>query len=219
MLTFSPSAQSSKLRQTALHLVLAAVVTSVFALSAFAAAPQADSDDQNDNKNVDIRTPVGDAHIGTDADARKIGLPVYPGARIRKSKDKDNNSANFGIFTSAFGIKLLVADYDSDETPGKLVAYYREKLKKYGPVLECHTSKHGLHMDAGDGDSDSSTSDTSRSTDKSLKCGGDNTGDDIELKVGTEDNQHIVAIESGESGKGSSFALVYVHMRGKQADI
>ena len=46
---------------------------------------------------------------------------------------------------------------------------------------------------------------------KDLKCEGDNSGDVIELKAGTEDNQHLVAIEP--AGKGSTFALVYVQTR------
>ncbi len=35
--------------------------------------------DSNQNKNLDIHSSVGDLHVGSDADARKIGLPLYPG--------------------------------------------------------------------------------------------------------------------------------------------
>jgi hypothetical protein len=51
-----------------------------------------------------------------------------------------------------------------------------------------------------------------------LKCE-QNSGPVTELKVGTEDNQRVVAIEPRDAGKGSSFALVYVHSRGKRGDI
>ena len=54
---------------------------------------------------------------------------------------------------------------------------------------------------------------------KELKCEGDNTGPVTELKVGTEDNEHVVAIEPNHTGKGTNFALVYVHTHGKQGDI
>jgi hypothetical protein len=43
------------------------------------------------------------------------------------------------------------------------------------------------------------------------------SGKNVELKVGTDENQHIVAVES--EGKGSSFSLVYVRTHGKEADI
>ena len=34
-----------------------------------------------DDKNVDIKTPMGGIHVSNDADVRDTGLPVYPGAR------------------------------------------------------------------------------------------------------------------------------------------
>ena len=53
---------------------------------------------------------------------------------------------------------------------------------------------------------------------KELKCE-ENSGPVTELKVGTEDNQHVVAVEPRDASKGSTFALVYVHTRGKRGDI
>jgi hypothetical protein len=166
--------------------------------------------DGNEDKKLDIRSSVGDVHVGSDADARKIGLPLYPGARL-KSDDKSRDNANLSIFTEAFGFKLVVAHYDSDDAPGKVIDFYREKLKKYGKVIECHTREHGGDVDVHADDKDSDGS-------KELKCEGDNTGPVTELKVGTEDHQHVVAIEAN-GGSGSTFALVYVHARGKQGDI
>jgi hypothetical protein len=190
-----------------------AIVLSVPGINA--RAQQADKGSQD--KHLDIRSSAGDVHLGNDADVRDIGLPVYPGARLRHDEE-NKNSANVGIFTSAFGIKLVAVHYDSDDAPSKLIAYYRDKLKKYGKVLECHTSERGgdVHVNAGNTDSTESH-DSPQS--KMLKCEGDNTGNDVELKVGTEDNQHIVAVEPAEKGAGSTFALVYLRTRGKQGDI
>jgi hypothetical protein len=198
------------------RLALAAAFALLLSLPALnAEAQQADQGTQD--KHVDIRSSAGDLHMGNDADVRDIGLPVYPGARLRRD-DHDKNSANVAIFTSAFGIKLVAVHYDSDDAPAKLIAYYRDKLKKYGKVLECHSSEHSgdVHVNAGDHDSNESN-DSPKS--KELKCEGDNTGKDVELKVGTEDNQHIVAVEPAEKGAGSTFALVYLHTRGKQGEI
>jgi hypothetical protein len=39
----------------------------------------------------------------------------------------------------------------------------------------------------------------------------------VELKAGSDDNQHIVSIDP--EGKGSDFAIVWVRLRGKQGDI
>ena len=180
------------------------------ALAVALALPVLAQDSGHQNKNLDISSSAGDLHIGSDADARKTGLPLYPGARL-KSDDDNKSQANLSILTEAFGMKLVVAKYDSDEAPAKIIDFYRDKLKKYGKVLECHTQKHGGDVEVQEDSKDSKDS-------KELKCD-ENSGPVTELKVGTEDNQHIVAIEPREAGKGSTFALVYVHTRGKRGDI
>src|SRR5215471_9496247 len=43
-----------------------------------------------EDKNVDIRTPIGGIHVSNDVDAKDTGLPVYPGARPAK-KENDND--------------------------------------------------------------------------------------------------------------------------------
>jgi hypothetical protein len=181
----------------------------VFALTiatfSFAAQPQKS---ESPDKSFDVRSSAGDLHLGSDADARKAGLSLYPGARAHH--DKENSDAvNIGVLTEAFGMKLVVARYDSDDAPDKIIDYYRQQLKKYGKVLECHTSEHGGGAHVDDDDKHS----------KELKCEGDNTGPVTELKVGTEDNQHVVAVEPNNGHSGATFDLIYVHTRGKQGDI
>ena len=181
----------------------AALAVAILSLPGF--AQQSDTQD----KPFDVQSSVGDMHVGKDADARKAGLPLYPGARPKV--EKDNDPLNFGILTESFGLKLVVAKYESDDGPAKVIDFYRDKLKKYGKVLECHSQKHGGDVDVHEDDKDSKGS-------KELKCEQD-SGPVTELKVGTEDNQHVVAVEPRDSGKGSTFALVYVHTRGKRGDI
>src|SRR5271157_3436675 len=127
----------------------------------------AQSYDSND-KSVDIRSSVGSLHAGSDADPREVGLPVYPGARLKRDDNQDKNSANLALLTSAFGMKLVVINYASDDAPDKIIAFYRDKLKKYGKVLECRTSSDGTNVQTHH-DDDSQES-------KQLKCDGDNTG-------------------------------------------
>jgi len=193
------------------HLVFTLVLTVGLALSVF--AQQSDTQD----KPFDVRSSVGDMHVGKDADAAKQGLPLYPGARPKQ--EKDNDPLNFGILTESFGVKLMVAKYESDDAPAKVIDFYRGKLKKYGKVLECHSQKHGGDVEVHDTDSDSDKDSKDKDKDsKELKCE-QSSGPVTELKVGTEDNQHVVAVEPGDAGKGATFALVYVHTRGKRGDI
>src|SRR6267143_5076777 len=160
-----------------------------------AAAQNTNSDDQD--KNLDIQL-----HVGKDADAQKVGLPLYPGARL-KHDEENRHRANFALLTGAFGMKLVIASYDSGDAPRKVIAYYREQLKRYGRVLECRTQESGdVHANVHTQESKDS---------KQLKCDGDNAGNIVELKAGTQDNLHVVSVEPSETGKGSTFALVYVY--------
>ena len=170
--------------------------------------PAVAQDSGRGDKTVDMHFN-GDLHVGSDANAHDLGLPVYPGARAKQDeKDESDNNANLSILTGAFGMKLLVMNFVSDDSPEKVLAFYRDKLKKYGKVIECHDSgsNDGPHVQVHEND-------------KELRCEGDGKGNNIELKAGTEDNQHTVAVSPDKSGHGTSFALVYVHTRGKQADI
>jgi len=113
------------------HLTLALALTAALTL------PIAAQDSDQQNKNLDIRSSIGDLHVGSDADARKAGLPLYPGARLKsEDENKNKDQANLSVLTEAFGIKLVVAQYVSDDAPAKVVDFYRDKLKKYGKVLE-----------------------------------------------------------------------------------
>jgi hypothetical protein len=160
-----------------------------------------------EDKQVDINTPVGGIHVSKDANVADVGLAVYPGARLKQDGSKGNDkSANVNISSFGFGLKVVALEYQSDDAPAKLVAYYKAQLQKYGKVLECHTSHFEVHPDIKGSDHES----------HELTCEG-SSGNNIELKVGTNENQHIVAVEP--DGNGSSFSLVYVRTHGKDADI
>ena len=160
-----------------------------------------------EDKQVDITTPVGGLHVSKGANEGDVGLALYPGARLKQDDHNGNDkSANVNISSFGFGLKVVALEYQSDDSPAKLVAYYKDELKKYGKVLECHTSHLDVNPEIKGPDHES----------HELTCEG-SSGDNIELKVGTKENQHIVAVEP--DGKGSNFSLVYVRTHGKQADI
>ena len=160
-----------------------------------------------EDKQVDINTPVGGIHVSKGANVADVGLAVYPGARLKQDDSNgDDKSANVNISSFGYGLKVVALEYRSDDSPAKLVAYYKDELKKYGKVLECHTSHFEVNPDMKDSVHGS----------HELTCEG-SSGNNVELKVGTKENQHIVAVEP--DGKGSSFSLVYVRTHGKEADI
>ena len=185
-------------------------LVALFALSA--CSLNVKKGENGEDKRVDIDTPVGAIHVGEGADARDTGLPVYPGAHAKeKNASSDKNSGNVNISSSLFGLKVVAIEFLSDDPPDKLVAFYQDKLKSYGNVLECHSDKHG---DPGDVKVNIDSKDAKS---HQLNCG-DNKGSTIELKVGTDENQHIVSITPQDGGKGTDFALVYVQVHGKDKD-
>jgi len=162
-----------------------------------------------EDKQVDINTLVGGVHVSKQADVSDVGLTVYPGAKLKeKGSDGSDKSANVNISGFGFGIKVVALEYESADAPAKVLSFYKDQLKKYGNVLECHTSSLNLDMKMG--------SHSSRNDSNELTCEGDH-GSNIELKVGKKDDQHIVAVES--EGNESSFSLVYIRTHGKDADI
>jgi len=159
-----------------------------------------------EDKQVDITTPVGGIHVSKGVDPEEVGLAIYPGARLKeKDAGGDSKSANVNISGFGYGVKVLALEYESDDAPAKLIAFYKDQLKRYGDVLVCHTTHLDVNADIKDSDHGS----------HGLTCEG--SGSNIELKAGTKENQHIVAVEPG--GKGSSFSLVYVRTHGKEAEI
>jgi hypothetical protein len=182
-------------------------LTGALTLSLVLALSAAAQESANSDKPFDVRSSVGDLHVGKDADAQKAGLPLYPGARPKH--EDDNEPLNFGILTESFGLKLVVAKYESSDPARKILAYYKEKMKKYGKVLECDSTNDssGFHADSNDDQN------------RPLKCEGDNSGPVRELKVGTENDAHIVAIESAEGDKTTTFTIVYVRSRGNSGDL
>jgi hypothetical protein len=178
-------------------------------------------DNNGEDKKVDIETPVGGIHVSKGADARDTGLPIYPGAR-QKEEDKsgDEKSANVNISAGSFALKVVAVEFLSDDSPDKVTAYYKDQLKKYGAILECHTTNR--HGDSGDVDFQLGKDDDKEKDDQKdshqLKCE-QKSGPTIELKVGTKENQRLVAISPQDKGKGTDFALVYVQTRGTKKDM
>jgi hypothetical protein len=159
------------------------------------------------DKQVDIKTLLGGIHVSKDADVAETGLAVYPGAHLKRKDSGDDKSANVNISGFGYGVRVIALEYETDDPPAKLVAFYKDQLRKYGSVLECRTSSHvdvNMKMSASDKESHELTCDSTH-------------GNNIELKVGSKDNQHIVAVEP--EAKGTSFSLVYVRTHGKDADI
>jgi hypothetical protein len=142
-----------------------------------------------------------EAHVrlSEQATAADVGLPTYPGSKPYKDADNSSAAANLGLSTPLFGFKVVAMNLETTDKPEQVAVFYRQALSKYGNVLEC--------SDAADAKKKSQPGD-------GLKCDSNESGThSVVYKVGTEENQRIVAIEPHAGG--TRFALVHLDIRGE----
>lgn len=166
--------------------------------------------EKDGSKRVDIQSPIGDLHVSEQADIRDAGLTVYPGAKpAPKDNSDDEKSANVNLALPGFQLKVVAAEFLSEDSPEKITAYYDKELQKFGKPIECRGEyRLGWNVDAHKNDD----------LDRPVACDKSGSGDRLELKVGTEGNQHVVSVK--QNNKGTRFALVYVRMHtGKDSTI
>src|SRR5271169_2896332 len=178
------------------------VTIAAIALAILLAACSIKVDDKDKNaKKVDIQTPLANLKVDTSEAATDNGIPVYPGATPRPEENGDKHRANVNIGAIGFGLKVIAAEYNTPDSPEKVKAFYVDKLKKFGNVLECRgtSGDHGANAKWNDDDE----------LNKPVTCG-DTHGDGWELKTGTNGNQHMVAIHPDSSGTRFGTVLVQI---------
>lgn len=186
--------------------VVIAVLFCVLACS-LAGIPSARRQDQNKDKNKDginvsIQTKDTDAGlvIKTQATAKEVGLPLYPGSRPHKDDKDDSSGANLGLWGDTFGFKVVALKMESGDSQDKIAAFYQKALAKYGKVLDC--TNNPPRTAEKDKNSNQLT----------LTCQDDRPDSGGRLfKAGTKSKQHIVSIKPG--AHPIEFDLVYLEVR------
>lgn len=179
------------------------VVASCLVLLLGACSVSVDDKDKKNGK-VDIETPFANLKVDSSEKAADNGIPVYPGAHLRPAENGDSHSANINMGAAGFGLKVIAAEYETDDSPEKVKAFYVDKMKKFGTTLVCngHSGGSDVHISTHKNDNDNK-----------LSCS-DTSGDGWEIKAGTGDDEHLVSIEP--HGWGTRFGTVLVQTHGKQ---
>lgn len=180
------------------------LLIAVVALLAVSACSVNVDDKDKKNEKVDIQTPFANLKVNTGDKAADNGIPVYPGAHLRPEENGDNHSANINLGAAGFGLKVIAAEYETDDSPEKVKAFYEDKMKQFGATLTCkgHNGGSDVHMNMH-----------GENKDQKLSCS-DSSGDGWEIKAGTSDDQHLVSIEP--HGSGTRFGTVFLQTHGKQ---
>jgi len=188
--------------------ITSATLAAVILVVLLAACSIKVDDKDKEAKKVDIQTPLANLKVDTSPASTDNGIPVYPGATLRPAEGDNNHRANVNIGAMGFGVKVIAVEYNTPDSPEKVKAFYLDKLTKYGKVLECSGS--------GDGGNTDVKMDRHDDLDKPVTC--DNTkGKGMELKTGTNGNQHLVAINP--DGSGTRFGTVLVQIHGKEGTL
>jgi len=183
--------------------VLVIVIASIMLLLGACSISVDDKDKKNEK--VNIQTPFANLKVNSDEKSADNGIPVYPGAHLRPpDKDGDSHSANINLGAMGFGLKVIAAEYETDDPPEKVKSFYEDKMKHFGNVLVCngHSGGSDVHMSGNKKDDD----------DGKLSCS-DTHGNGWEIKAGTSDDEHLVSIEP--NGSGTRFGTVLVQTKGK----
>jgi hypothetical protein len=188
---------------------LAALLAALVVLPACSVNVKDKSSSKDGTARVDIRSPFGDLHVDEQADLQGAGLTVYPGAKpAPKDNSEEKKNANVNISAPGFALKVVAAEFVSDDSPDKLISFYDKELQHFGKPVQCRGNWKG-------GDVGVNT-DKHEGLSKPVACKGSGSGESVEIKVGTEGDQRIAAIKP--DGKGSRFALVYVRIRTGKED-
>ena len=153
--------------------------------------------------NVDIQTPLGGLKVRGEGDPKEIGLPVYAGARQAPEDGKhESPGGNVSLNLPGFGMKVVAASYESDDSTEKILAFYRKELKSYGEVTECK------------GDIDLKGDDISNQEIRCKEGLSAEARDKVGLAAGKGASHRIVSVEP--KGKGSKFSLVYLRFESEK---
>jgi hypothetical protein len=146
-------------------------------------------------QGVEVSTSGVSAVAKGEADLKEIGLPVYPGARLRED-EKESSQATVGFWISGKGFRVVAVKYESADGADKILGFYRKALGKFGTVLQC----------PGGG-----------STPSGLTCKDHETkGGVVDLMAGSSETRRIVAVEPASGGR-TRFELVYLQTKGVDA--
>ena len=169
-------------------IVMAGVVPAIVLVAACVVVRE---DEDGDANRVAISTPVGGMAARTGENAGNTGLRVYPGAQLtRDTHDGNADRANVSIGTPWFGLHVIAAEYESGESPERILSFYREEMKSFGSVTECRGEVDFRH--------------------DRPECRWRSSSEDVQLVAGSEERHRIVSVKP--RADGSEFALVSIQM-------
>jgi hypothetical protein len=121
-------------------------------------------------------------------------IPIYPKSVVSEHED---NRGTVSLVAGAQAHRVAASKYRSNDRPEKVLQFYRDRLKSFGPVVECSGGKNTT-VDVQLTD----VSDAVSCSPEDFAAGG------TELKVMANGEQRIVVV--APQGQGAEIVLVSV---------
>lgn len=188
-----------------------ALITSALLLISGCSVSVKDREKKNGSEDVSIKSPIGALKVQTDqVNPADTGLSIFPGSTLKAKDDrKGDNKANVDINTPWFGLRVVAITYTTDAPVDKVWSYYRDEMsKKWGKPLECRSGSPDMEKKKENKD------DIVCHEKRGINIDAEES--EMQLKVGTNDRQHVVALKT-DGGK-TQYSLVYVNVRDDKDD-
>lgn len=175
-----------------------------------------DTHKEGNDDNVKIATPFGGLSVKTNGAVvqQGVGLSVYPGAQAitdakKQSDDKDHvqGAADINLSFGAFHLGVKALSYRTPDDPEKVLAFYRKDMARYGQVIFC---KRNQAVGTPTRTQDGLTCD--KDGRGNIHVNNDYDSEGGELKAGSKQHQHIVALD--KEGSGTKIGLVALDLPG-----
>lgn len=142
------------------------------------------------------------AEFREDASLAEIGLPAYPGAVAQQDREQDKAALTLGLWGGAFGFKLQVRKFTSNDDIESIVGFYLKALSQHGKVLDCTKAPPRPKRESG------------KSEDKTLSCSDEERQPGKRVyKVGV-DNMNFRLVSLQQVGNVVNFQMVRVQIKG-----
>lgn len=160
------------------------------AVSSTALFAQDQTPSSSEKHKVVVETESGRYGVGAEKlDPKQLGVAIYPGSKVNESENASSD-ASLSLDWGKDSTRLYLQNYVTSDSADKVLAFYRKQLSTYGAVLECRNGKPLAAVPS------------------QLKCESDKDDNSIELKVGTEQKEHMVGVTP--TAGGAQFEVAYL---------
>jgi hypothetical protein len=202
---------SKTVSKTVSHIALRSAAAASLACVLFTGCRISENKNVDGKKdNVDISTPFGSMHVkGSDTvDTAAIGMSAYPGAVAVKDDDgKNSGSADVNLSFGDFHLGVKATSFQTTDQPDKVLAFYRKDMAHFGDIIECRgnatigtPAKTSQGLTCKDKDNNHISTDDTHSKGVQIHGGGVSSDDNLELRAGSPQHQHIVGVEAKNGG-------------------